>query len=203
MRLEYKRTHHITAYEANHLITEGTVDVLADDTEGKEHVIGRVSLDLLDYFKVHESEHSLFDVCDADSAGWENVYKLLFDPETDELHREIKCEDPFEFVVFAYNLVLLPVAKPFEPMILHHLARLNGPGTLFTMYQTLTDLPVRMLSELGFKKVAGSEVLFLPAIELTKVPDISTENLVLQTNVDYKNQINTGWDKQTWAEVFR
>lgn len=50
-------------------VTEGAVDVLANDSKGHEHVIGRIALDLLNYCKVRESEHYLFDLCDADSAG--------------------------------------------------------------------------------------------------------------------------------------
>lgn len=200
MRLEYKRTHHISIYEPNFHISEGVVDIVVGDEDGGEHVVGRASLDLLDYYKDRNGECSLFDVCDADSAGWEHVFSLLFDPKTEELLPEISCDTPFEFIAFVYDLVLLPEVKQFEPLILHHLGEMHGSSTIFTMYKNLTDLPESSLADLRFKKIAGSPLLFRTTAELTKLPELVTDDFWLPGGKDYSASFAIKWDNRNKKE---
>lgn len=194
MRFDYNRTYHLAIYEPNFHISEGTVDIIVGDEDGGEHVVGRASLDLLDYYKNRNGECSLYDVCDADSAGWEHVFSLLFDPNTEDILPEIGCDTPFEFVAFVYDLVLLPEIKQFEQIILHQLGEMHGSGTIFTMYKTLTELPESSLVDLRFKKIADSPLFFRTTAELAKLPELITDDFWLPGGKNYSEMLEKLWN---------
>lgn len=192
MRFKYTCSINAIPYEPGDYVNEGTVDVLVDD-----HILGRLSLDYIDTGRVlDDGREDLIDVCDSDSQGWYNVYAALYDQETGDLAEEIGCDDTFDFLLLLYKMRLHPAILHLEPFILSQVARIRGGASIFTMLDSVPSIPVKELANIGFAKVANSELYFFPCMYASVVPAVD-DNLIpeLDPTVDYTAELLTQWDK--------
>ena len=199
MKFKYFSEYYPDPSEPNDYISEGIVDVVEWTEAGEEHLIGRLALDCINVPRVvYGGREHLYTVCDADSQGWHNVFAALFDYKTCELIPEIGCEEPFDFLFLLYRMELHPVIQQLEAHVLHHVAQLNGESTILNMLEGISKLPAKRLASIGFRKVAGSKLLFLPAM-LTSDPPVPSDadlHLELDSSIDYTQELLSLWNSE-------
>jgi hypothetical protein len=125
---------------------------------------GRLAFDLLDIGRAEVAGENLYEICDADSAGWEGVYAALFEPEGEygEIRRDFDFYEPIDHVLFLYKMVFHPAIRSWQSFILDHTATLFGHMSALTMWKGMTDLTDIEMSQLGFRIIAGQNLLFRP-----------------------------------------
>lgn len=126
--------------------------------------VARLAIDHLNLARPAEAGVHVYDVCDADSSGWEAVYTYLLQRGQygDELKAEFGLNEPVFDVLFLYRSVFHPAIAPWRPIILHHASCLFGEESAMVMWENETDLPKSELARLGFRRIAGTELLFKP-----------------------------------------
>ncbi len=107
---------------------------------------------------------SIYDVCDSDSSGWEAVYSILLQPGQDfaELKEELNFDEPIFDLLFLYCSVFHPSMERWRLFILDHAARLFGESSAMVMWENETGIASSDLARLGFRRIAGTELLFRP-----------------------------------------
>ena len=141
-----------------------TVDVMCFTESGNEALAGRLAFDLLDIGRAEVAGENLYEICDADSAGWEGVYAALFEPEGEygEIRQDFDFYEPIDHVLFLYRMVFHPAIRSWQSFILDHTATLFGYMSALIMWKGMTDLTDKESSDLGFRIVAGRNLLFRP-----------------------------------------
>ena len=141
-----------------------TIDVVCFTETGEDAIAGRMAVDHLDLVRAEIEKVSVYDICDADSGGWEAVYKALFEPGLDfaGIRRDFNFTNPINHVLFLYRSVFHPVLRNWESFILDHVAALFREDSALVMWKDETNLSDRELAQLGFRIVAGHDLLFRP-----------------------------------------
>lgn len=198
MRFIYTRGYQPSVRNPYAHVSKGVVDIIEDVDDSATHTIGRAEIELVDYTRIfREGMVSLFDVIDARGECWPYLYALLFDFSTGEVLREITQPGTFDFIVLMNRIELLPIAKSVEATILYHLAHLNGSASLFNMYSYQTTLCEEKLAEIGFARIANSDLLFLHTSSLSWNPGYSEGGLKLKLDprTDYTLAMEKLWYK--------
>ena len=151
-------------WDPQFFINPVTVDVLCGDENGNDCLVARMAIDHLDLIRAETSGQDVLDVCDADSAGWEAVYSALFEPGEDfvELRRDFNFNDPVLDVLFLHRSAFHRSIYDLRMFIVDHAACLFGETTALVMWNSETGIPDSDLAKLGFRKIAGHELLFRP-----------------------------------------
>jgi hypothetical protein len=164
MRLRCQFEYYPQPYEPELYLRPVAIDVVCHSEPDSEAIAGRIALDHLDLVRAETTGENVHDICDADSGGWEAVYAALFEPALDfaEIRGDFKFNDPINHLLFLYRSVFHPVLRDWESFILDHVATLFGEDSALVMWKKETDLSDRELARLGFRIVAGHDLLFRP-----------------------------------------
>jgi hypothetical protein len=151
-------------FEPDDYLRPGVVDVLCLPEVGDEQVAARLAFDHLDISRIIDSGESLMDVCDADSQGWLNVYEALFEPHGNngELRREFEFDELVFDVLFIHRAVFHPSIENWVGYILDHVSKLIDTNSATVMWQKIVGLSDRVLADIGFRRIAGEQLLFRP-----------------------------------------
>jgi len=102
--------------EEHGFIRHYDVDVFGFGEDG-EHLIGKVAFDVFLWGDAEAAGANLFDICDADSQGWYDVFCALSGTETirdggrDEILPELGIEDVVDRITFIWRFLLHPEAR--------------------------------------------------------------------------------------------
>jgi hypothetical protein len=77
-----------------------------------------------------------------------------------EFRSDLRIEEVTDHVLFLYRAVFHPAVHPHRPGILHAAFTLFGEQSLAVTWRDTSGLPEADLADLGFRKVAGSDLIF-------------------------------------------
>jgi hypothetical protein len=130
------------------------------DRDGlNEYTVGRLALDQILWADALVDGVSLFEVCDNDSQGLHEVHTALTGGRQD-FRPDLRINEPTEHVLFLYGAVFHPAIYPYRQGILEAAFTLFGELSLAVMWKDTSGLSEAELAELGFCKIAGSELIF-------------------------------------------
>lgn len=152
--------------EEHGFIRHYDVDVFGFGEDG-EHLIGKVAFDVFLWGDAEATGACLFDICDADSQGWYDVFCALSGRETfrdggrDEILPELGIEDVVDRIAFIWRFLLHPEARSsYTKAVIHDIARYVGDDPILTMWHGTLEMFDSDLVDMGFAKIGGSQLIF-------------------------------------------
>jgi hypothetical protein len=130
-----------------------------DEDARNEYVVGKLALDQILWTEAVVDGVSLFEVCDNDSQGLHEVHTILTKGKQ-EFRPDLKIQEVTSHVLFLYGAVFHPSIHPFRQGILDAAFRLFGEESLAVMWKDASGLSEAELADLGFCKIAGSDLIF-------------------------------------------
>ena len=194
-------------FEPNLYIQEMTVEVLCGTDEegvGDGVVAARLAVDVLDISRAQVADVRIYDICDADSAGWEHVYSAMFDPDSQaEWRRDFDFYEPITRVLFLYRSVFHPELRDWQSFVIDHVAKLFGEDSVLVMWKDKTDLSDSELARLGFRIIAGSDLLLRPNMFQHEYDASEDERDTLDFNVapDAAKYVDAAWKKDEQCDA--
>ena len=130
-----------------------------DQNVTDEYIVGKLALDQILWADAIVDGVSLFDICDEDSQGLHEVHTILTKGKED-FRPDLKINDVTSHVMFLYGAVFHPSIHPYRQGILDTTLKLFGEDSLAVMWMNTSGLSETELAHLGFRKIAGSELIF-------------------------------------------
>lgn len=184
-------------------INPAVIEVYGWGTDGSEQLIAKLAIDHLDLTRAATAGVSIYDVCDSDSSGWEAVYSILLQPGQDfaEPKEELNFDEPIFDLLFLYCSVFHPSMDRWRLFILDHAARLFGESSAMVMWGNETGLASSDLARLGFRRIAGTTLLFRPNM---LVNDYSQDSLeqdsreadLFEVDGQLGNEVESEWNRR-------
>ena len=142
-----------------------TVDVVAEDgISSNPYIVGKIEIDKVHWSDAQYNGRSILEVCDADSAGWLEVYEILTESGKDgQLRDDLQFDDFFTHVVYIHHFLLHP---DIEDRVAVMDAAIRATTTDNSVVVTRNDAPYNTqfaddeFAELGFKKISRASLIF-------------------------------------------
>ncbi len=135
------------------------LDVSAYDDVGNRILLGKIAADQVLIGDAQSNGMPLLDVCDQDSQGLYETYEALFD-DKGEFQPELNIDVPADSLIFVWRAVLHSRLRPYLPGVIDTIGTLFGNEAVLAMWHQTTDLSDAELSQLGFRRIAGSELIY-------------------------------------------
>jgi hypothetical protein len=136
------------------------INVKCFDAQGmSEYTVAKLAADQILWATAQTDGASLFDICDADSAGMHDLHVILTEG-TNELRDDLQVYEVVDSVLFIHRAVFHPDAEPDKKGVIDAVCNLFGTLTLAVMWHCTTGLPDADLADLGFRRVAGTDLIF-------------------------------------------
>ena len=150
MRFHCQFDYYPQPYEPNLYLRPTIVDVMCTTERDNEVVAAQLAFDYLDFMRAEEEAEHIYDVCDADSSGWESVYSALLEQRGDTTHlkAEFKFDNPIWQILFLHRCVFHPSLRDWQPFIIEHVSRLFGEESALVMWKQTTDMGNQELKSL-------------------------------------------------------
>ncbi len=135
------------------------LDVSGYDDVGNRILLGKIAADqvLIGDAQIHGMP--LFDVCDQDSQGLYETYVALFD-DKGEFQPELNIDQPADSLIFVWRAVLHSRLRPYLQGVIDTIGTLFGNETVLAMWHRTSGLSDAELEPLGFRRIAGSELIY-------------------------------------------
>lgn len=145
-------------------INKMVVDVLVSNDEDEECLVARLAVDHLNVTRAEVDGENIFDICDSDSSEWEQLYGAIFEStdEGEELRQDFCIDDVIFDVLFLRRAVFHEVVRHYRMFVLDHISDLFGESSAIVMWKSEFDFTDSQLANLGFRKIAGQQLLFRP-----------------------------------------
>jgi hypothetical protein len=124
-----------------------------------EYTVGKLAMDQILWADAIVDGVSLFEVCDDDSEGLHEVHSVLT-KGGHEFRADLRIQEITSHVLFLYGAVFHPLIQPFRQGILQAAFTLFGEESLAVMWKDTSGLSEPELADLGFCKIAGSDLIF-------------------------------------------
>lgn len=124
-----------------------------------EYIVGKLAMDQILWTDALMDEVSLFEVCDNDSQGLHEVHTILTKGKQ-EFRPDLHINEVTSHVMFLYRAVFHPSIHPYRQGILEAAFNLFGQESLAVMWKDVCGLSEAELADLGFSKIAGSDLIF-------------------------------------------
>ena len=134
-----------------------TVEAYSKDFE--LYVVGKLAMDQILWSDALADGMRLFDICDNDSQGLHEAHAILANG-SNSFRPDLGIEEHTNHVMFLYGAVFHPSIHPFRQGILDTAFYLFGEESIALMWKETSGLPEAELAELGFKKIAGTPLIF-------------------------------------------
>ncbi len=197
MRLRCTFNYCAAPIEPNDFIRDSVIDVVCSTEDGEPVVAGRVAVDHLDLTRAECSGQDIYEVCDADSAGWEQVYAGLLDTHSGmvNLKADLELNESVCHVLFIHKAFFHRSIREWQSYVIDHVCRLFGEDSIAVMWKGETDLSEKELADLGFRKVANENLIF--RLNMYVHPYDATKDQrdppVMDVDTDAEDFINEGW----------
>jgi hypothetical protein len=130
------------------------------DADGlNEYIVGRLAMDQILWADALVDGVSLFEICDNDSQGLHEVHTILT-KRKQEFRPDLCIHEVTNHVMFLYGAVFHPSIHPYRQGILEAAFTMCGEESLAVMWKDTSGLSGAELADLGFCKIAGSELIF-------------------------------------------
>jgi hypothetical protein len=167
--------------------------------DANEYTVARLAVDQILWGQAQVDGESLFDICDADSAGMHQLHMILTDG-TDELCDDLHIDEPIDFVLFIHRAVFHPDTYPLRQGIIDAVCDLFGQSTLVVMWKDTSGLADAELAALGFSRVAGTELIFRNCYLATPFGEANPRGLQ-SDNFDFDAvPEHEEWVKRAWRD---
>jgi hypothetical protein len=124
-----------------------------------EYIVGKLAMDQILWADALVDGVSLFEICDNDSQGLHEVHTILTKGKQ-EFRPDLRIHDVTDHVMFLYGAVFHPSIHPYRQGILEAAFTLFGEESLAVMWQDTSGLSGAELADMGFCKIAGSDLIF-------------------------------------------
>ena len=124
-----------------------------------EYIVGKLALDQILWADAIVDGVSLFDICEADSQGLHEVHTILTKGKED-FRKDLKINEVTSHIIFVYGAVFHPSIHPYRQGILDTALKMFGEDSLAVMWRNTSGLSETELADLGFCKIAASELIF-------------------------------------------
>src|SRR5690348_983962 len=130
-----------------------------DEDALSEYIVGKLAVDQVLWMNALMDGVSLFDICDSDSQGLHEVHTILTKGKQ-EFRPDLRITEITSHVMFVYGAVFHSSIHLYRQGILDAALNLFGEDSLAVMWKDTSGLPEKELAELGFCKIAGSDLIF-------------------------------------------
>jgi hypothetical protein len=160
MRLHCQFSTPVARIELDDYVRPLKIDVRCYDTDClNEYTVGKLAMDQILWAQAQVDGVSLFEVCDNDSQGLHEVHTILTKGKQ-EFRPDLRISEATSHVLFLYGAVFHPSIHPYRCGILDAAFTLFGEDSLAVMWRDTSGLSEADLADLGFCKIAGSELIF-------------------------------------------
>jgi hypothetical protein len=136
------------------------IGVACYDEDGlDEYSVGKLAMDQVLWADALVDGVSLFEVCDSDSQGLHEVHLVLTNGGQ-EFRPDLRINEITSHVFFLYGAVFHASVHPYRQGILQAAFTLFGEESLAVMWKDTSGLSEVDLADLGFRKIAGSDLIF-------------------------------------------
>jgi len=150
----------LTRQDPEDFVREVEVDVKSyDEFCVYEFTIGRFAFKQVLWTEIEDSDWTKDDVLDSDSQELIDIYDAMFGPDGDFIP-ELRLNEPTECIVVLDRVVLHPEIVECEQHLLNAALELFTYASLVVAWRPLLKMSDRELAQIGFKKLAGSSLVF-------------------------------------------
>jgi hypothetical protein len=160
MRLRSEFSTLVAWTDLNDYVRPLEISVVCYDEDGlDEYTVGKLAMDQILWADAVVEGVSLFEVCDNDSQGLHEVHSILT-KGGHEFRPDLRIKEITSHVLFLYGVVFHPAVYPYRQGILQAAFTLFGEESLAVMWKDTSGLSEPELADLGFCKIAGSDLIF-------------------------------------------
>jgi hypothetical protein len=141
-----------------------------DEDFGNEYTVGKLAMDQILWLDAQVDSVSLFEVCDNDSQGMHEIHTILTKGKQ-EFRSDLRINQVTSHVMFLYGAVFHPSIHACRCGILDAAFTLLGQESLVVMWRDTSGLSGAELADLGFRMIAGSELIFRHSARRTPFSD--------------------------------
>lgn len=197
MRFECNSTFYPKPTDPTHYFRTDEIDVWCNTAGDEPAVAARLAVDYFDIARAVSDGQSILHVCDADSSAWMQVYETTIEPDINFLgiREDFGFDDPIHGIVFIHSAVFHPDLLPWQRFIIDSVCRLFPKDTATVMWKHTTELEPKELASIGFRMIAGSELLFRPNMleNAYSALDDDRDPIDLVVAEDAEDQIDELW----------
>jgi hypothetical protein len=135
-----------------------------------EYIVGKLAVDQILWADAQTDSVSLFEVCNNDSQGMHELHVILTKGKQ-EFRPDLQINEVVSHVMFLYGAVFHPSIHAYRQGILDAAFNLFGEESLAVMWKDTSGLSGAELADLGFRKIAGSDLIFRHSALRTKFGD--------------------------------
>ncbi len=198
MRFRCTSTFHPKPYEPSDYIRPNVIEVVCRTAGDEDAIAARLAVDYLDIANAERDGASVLHVCDADSSGWTGVYEATIEPAVNfaKIREDFGFDDPINGLLFLYSAVFHPDLSDWQRFVIDSVCSMFPEDTAMVMWKWTTQLSDKELASLGFRIVAGSDLLFRPNMlprEYSAAED-GRDPIDLEVAEDAGDYVDQQWD---------
>jgi hypothetical protein len=160
MRLRCEFSTPVSRCEEDDYIRHLVIRIECYDKDCAEaYIVGKLAMDQILWSDALADGVPLFDICDNESQGLHDVHFILTNGH-DSFRPDLRIKEATNHVMFLYGAVFHPSIHAYRQGILDTAFNLFGEASLALMWQDTSGLLEADLAELGFKKIAGENLIF-------------------------------------------
>ena len=148
--------------------------VISVEAFGKDYnpcVVGKLAMDQILWADALTDSVPLLDICDNDSQGLHEAHVILTNGH-DTFRPDLGIKEITNHVMFLYGAVFHPAIHAYRQGILDAAFNLFGEESVALMWLDTSGLTEAELAELGFKKIAGENLIFRHSAIRTPFSDL-------------------------------
>jgi hypothetical protein len=167
-----------------------------DEDGAAEFTVGKLAMEQILWADAIVDGVSLFEVCDNDSQGLHEVHVILT-KGTQEFRPDLRINEVTDHVLFLYGAVFHPAVHAYRQGILYAAFSLFGGQSLAVTWKDTSGLPEADLADLGFCKIAGSDLIFRHSALRTPFGDRfpKGQNADVVAQPDYEEWVEREWNR--------
>lgn len=175
------------------------LDISGCDAAGERVLLGRIAADqvLVSDAQVHGMP--LFDVCDQDSQGLHDAFVALFDA-SGEFQSELNLDDYADSLIFVWRAVLHSRLRPYIQGVIDIIGSLFSQATVVAMWHSTTDMTDAELASLGFRRIAGSGLIYRHSALRTDFSDDHPTGMDVPLDFEAE-EADAEWVLAEWKKV--
>jgi len=161
-----------------------------------EYIVGKLAMDQILWSDAIAEGVSLFEICDNDSQGLHELHSILTKGKQ-EFRPDLKINEATDHVMFLYGAVFHSSIHSCRQGILDAAFNLFGEMSLAVMWKDTSGLSESELADLGFCKIADSDLIFRHSALQTKFdeehPTVQDADVVAQP--EYEEWVEQEWKR--------
>jgi len=177
-------------FYVRHLVI--TVKAFSEDYE--QYVVGRLAMDQILWNDAITDGVSLLEICDNDSQGLHEAHIILTNGH-DTFRPDLGINEMTSHVMFLYGAVFHPAIHPLRQGILDAAFNLFGEESIALMWLDTSGLTETALAELGFKKIAGENLIFRHSALRTPFSDRHPQDPDVEALPEYEQWVLKEWEQ--------